>query len=458
VGFSFLYFLGYPAACVVALRVLRRPLWGALLAFPLAYVKGWSGGAYIPFVASAPLMILAFALLHRVIDPERPAGASRPGVPSRRLQVATAAVLALLFLAHGHVFAWTLATFATVTLLVVGRALLADGLREPGRALGSAARVGARMLAVVAVPLGLFVWWYVRKQTGALAATGPTASVVVTEEWKARVGGALGYLLHTTDDREFLHAGLLLLLLVTVLLFTRRASGDRVPSFEVGFFLALVTFLVFPVSLNAQGLASRQPDLAVWLVPCIVYPRVSRGAPVRHVAVIVAFVAYGILRLDTIARHLSRSSEELAGLVALTKDCPPGPPEELAYVSMTMYSKHFLAPTFHHDAETLAASCRLDTPIYDPRIYPYNLAPIRYRGAPPATPTFLHDDQTWYLRGGLWDEYTYVLVHAWVPTPEQLARANDFAERIRMTGPDGEWQLWKRRAKGAPPPSSVPAH
>lgn len=30
VGFTTLYFVGYPLACLVALRLLRRPLWGAL--------------------------------------------------------------------------------------------------------------------------------------------------------------------------------------------------------------------------------------------------------------------------------------------------------------------------------------------------------------------------------------------------------------------------------------------
>jgi hypothetical protein len=358
----------------------------------------------------------------------------------------TAAVLAaLLFLSHGHVFVWTLLTFAIITMVVLGRRLAVDGLRDPGLALRSALRLGGRMLAVVAVSLGLFLWWYIRKQTGAQAATGPTSSVIVSDSWQRRVGGALAFLLHTTDDREFLYAAALVVMCVTIFLFTRRATDDRVPSFEIGFVLAIVTFLVFPVSLNAQGLSSRQFDLAIWLLPCIVYPRVLRGAPVRHVAIIGAFVLFGILRLDEIARHSTRSREELAGLYALTKDCPPGPPQELAYVSMTMYSQHWLAPTFHHDAETLAASCRLDTPIYDPRIYPYNMAPIRYRGAPPATPKFLHDDQTWYLHRGLWDEYEYVLVHAWTPTPEELARANELAERIRTAGHDGEWQLWRRR-------------
>ena len=437
VGFSVLYFVGYPVSCVVALRVLRRPLWGALLAFPLMFVKGWSGGGYLPFVASAPLMIVTFALLHRVLDPVR------SSAPSRRLLLGTAALASLLFLAHAHVFAWTLGTFALLTVLVLVRGLAVDGLRDPALALRAALRLALRMLAVVAVPVGLAAWWYLRKQSGALAAVGPTTSVVLNDSWTGRVGGALAFLVHARGDREFLYAGAVVVLCTTVLLFLPRATADRVPSFEIGFVLALVTFLVFPISVNAQGLSSRQFDLAIWLLPCIVYPRAAKGLPVRHVLVVAAFAALAVVRLSMVARHLRDTRAELGGLYALTKECPTVADAELAYVSMTMESESWLAPTFHHDAETLAASCHLDTPIYDARIYPYNLAPIRYRGAPPAPPKLLHDDQTWYLHGGLWDAYEYVLVHAWKPTPEQLARANDFGERIRL---EGEWELWQRRA------------
>lgn len=445
VGFSVLYFLGYPVSCVVALRMSRRPLWGALLAFPLAYVKSWSGGGYLPFVASAPLMILTFALLQRIIDPSRIVGTGAAGVPSRRSMVTAAVVAALLFFAHGHVFAWTLSVFALVTLLVIARALLVDGLRDPTAALRSALRIAARMTAVVAVPAALALWWYVRKQSGAQAAVGPQSSVVANEPWQQRVGGALGFLLHTTDDREFLHAAALVVLCLAILLFARRASEERVPSFEIAFVLGLITFLLLPNSYAGQGLSSRQFDLAVWVLPCILYPRPLRGAPLRHAAIVSAIVVFGVVRLRTIATHLRGVQEELAGLLEIAKDCPPGPPQEIAYASMTMSSRYWLAPTFHHAVESLAASCRLDSPAYDPRIYPYNMAPIRYRTAPPAPPKFLYQDPIWYRHGGLWDDYEYVLVHAWQPTREQLAEANAVAERIRNAGREGEWQLWKRR-------------
>jgi hypothetical protein len=203
------------------------------------------------------------------------------------------------------------------------------------------------------------------------------------------------------------------------------------------------------VSVNGQGIASRHFDMAMWFLPLVIYPRLAKREPARHVAIAVTFVVFAAVRLEHIARFLSRSREELAGLHALAKDCPPAE-HELAYVSMDMYSKHWYAPTFHHVAETLAASCRLDTPIYDPRQFPYNMAPVRYVGAPPAPPKFLHDDQTWYHHGGLFDAYEYVLVHAWKPTPEQVAQAEVLAERIRVAG---EWELWRRKRQGKVSPA-----
>jgi hypothetical protein len=440
---SVFYFLGYPVACAIALRILRRPLWGALLAFPLAYCKSWSGGGYLPFLTSAPLLVLAAARLQSILEPRGKAGAFPSAVPPRRALIEAAVWCVLLALAHAHVYGWFMFVFGSITLMVIARRFASDGLRDPRAAALSAARLAARMLAAVGPSVVLFLAWYIRKHSGAQA-THSQGLVVVDETWQQRVGGALSYLLQTTGNREFLLAAVLVLIGLATFLLAERSEGNRTPGLELAFLLTLLSFLLLPLSVSLHGIAPRSFDIAMWFVPLILYPRVAPHAPVRHVAFVLAFTTFAAVRLEHIARHLSRLRGEFAGLVELSRDCPPGP-HELAYVSMDMYSKHWLAPSFHHVAETLAASCRLDTPIYDPTDYTYSINPVRYIKAPPATPTFLHDDPTWYAKAGLWDEYEYVLVHEWKPTAEQLDAANAVATRVRVAGPNNEWAVWRRR-------------
>ncbi|MBX3191382.1 MAG: hypothetical protein KF819_30570 [Labilithrix sp.] len=445
VGLSFFYFLAYPVACAVALRIVRRPLWGALLAFPLAYCKSWSGGGYLPFLTSAPLMVLVAAMLQRILVPPRETGTGGPTTPSRGFLGAAAATSVLLSLAHAHVYAWTMFLFATITVVVIVRDFAGEGLRDPRGAVRSAVRTGARMLAAVGPSVALFLWWYVRKHAGAREAHSKEL-VVVHESWHDRIGGALAYLLQATGDLEFAFVGAFVVVCLATLLVSERVAARRVPVLELAFLFTLVSYVLLPLSVSLHGIAPRNFDMAMWLLPLVLYPRVAKGAPVRHVAIVVALLSFAVLRLGYLSRQSGRLQEELAGLHALSKDCPP-PHHELAYVSMEMHSKHWYAPTFHHVAETLAASCRLDAPVYDPTDYTYSINPVRYIGAPPAPPTYVHDDPTWYAQEDLWRGYEYVLVHAWKPTTDQLAGANAVAERIRVAGSNGEWAVWRRRAK-----------
>lgn len=430
VGFTIYYLLGYPIACAVALHLLRRPLWGALLAFPLAYaVKTFSQGGYLPFVSVAPLMVLAVALMHRINE----------GTASRKMQIACSVVVALAFIGHAHAYAWTMFLLASGTLVAMGMALVPGLLRLPKSALWKALVIGLRALAVVTPSLVLFGWWWMRTHHGSHADAGWSLRPS-DQTLQAKVQSIWALLVHVPGDRELQFLLGLGIVVFGCLALGRRRRETGVPTAELSVLLTFVSWWLLPADISGQMVADRHMDLMVWLLPLAVYAGEPAGGRFRHVLAVTMLGVYAWLRLTFYGDMMRRLQDEYAGMIAISKECPP-PNGELAYVTSTATNARWYGKGLHQAHETLAAICHLDTPVYD-RVYPHNLLPLRYRGDLPVPITIVVGPP-----GGWWshvalEKFDYVLVQGWQPTPADLA--NVPATKWQLASRHGVWSLWRR--------------
>jgi hypothetical protein len=439
-GLGLLYFVGFPAACAAALSILRRPLWPALLAFPLCYVKSLVSGGYLPFVTAAPFFVLSIALFHRVLSDASERGAPEIyRAPARTWTWAAMLACTLVFLGHGHMHAWLMVVLAFITLWAMGQAFIRELAFSPGRALLACLKVGLRALALVGPSLVLFAFWYARTHMG--AHTAKSAPWLPSHDTgQAKLTTILPLLTQLRGEEEYTWiAALAGVSLLAFLLAGRR--DERLPSAEIAFFLTVGSYFLLPWTVTQQAIGSRQLDIALWLLPLVVYPRVVARAPVRHAIVAAAMTWFAFARTNVFTKQLHVFQSEMAGLYDMARPCPVVP-AEMAYVTYGTDSEVWFAQTFHQSHETLAAMCKIDTPVYDAQIYPHNLLPLRYKGALPAPVTILVSPNGWYKHPRLWENFELVLVHNWTGSPEQIEEARTYADRIRISG---KWQLWRRR-------------
>jgi hypothetical protein len=434
-GFTTLYFVGYPVACLAALRILRRPPWGAVLAFPLAYVKSWSQGGFIPFVSAAPFFILSIALFHRVID-----GAADEPKTRRRMLAGTMAATTLTFFAHGHVYTWLMIVLGLVTVVALARELLVGLPRRGARGLASAFFLGLRALCAVLPSLVFFAAWYWRTHRGDSAATGAVSWAPNESLWENKLLVFLGSFVHVKDDVEWVWVGALLCGILFVLLLAGRPARRELPTAEIATALSLASFFVLPSYIGGQSIGIRQVDPFIWCLPLVVLPALPRGR-LKAAAAIALLVALSAKRFDWLGANLIKLQREFAGLAQLAKPCPSAP-AELAFATFGAYSTTWHGLALHQAHETYAAMCGLDAPVYDPTEYPHNLLPVRYRGKPPAPITILQDNPLWYAHPNLWKDFDLVLVHGWHPTPRDVDEASKVAVRLRLWN---DWQLWHRK-------------
>lgn len=427
---ALLYFVGYPAACAGALVLLGRSPWGAVLAVPLAYNSAWVSGGFMPFCVAAPLLVLSVALLARAVE-----------APQRRRRLAlTAVVAALLFLAHAHVYGWTIALFAVFTIAAIVQRLLAGVARGIESATRECARLTGRMLVVVLPSLALAVWWWLRLRGGGDAV--PTA--FSQESIHVHVANAHTFFALTKSRWEFFLIGMLAVVALAGLLFAGRPKRTKPALPEMALLLSVTSYVVFPWSMNDQGLAPRQLDMAMWLLPLVVYPYApARDALARHASVVVLFLVFATTRLAVVGSSLRALDREYAGFFDLAKSCPPkrtsdGKATALAYATSDIFTPSFWSGSYHQPYATLAAMCGIDAPIRDTQKYPFNKIPLRYRGAPPAPPTIIVGDEKWFDRPGLWESFEYVLVRAAPPAPAEIADVH---------ASSGEWTVYRRKKK-----------
>ncbi len=439
VGWTTLYLVGYPLGCAFALHLLRRPLWGALLAFPLAYIKSWSQGGYMPFVSAGAFFVIAIAAMHRVLEDAPDATAA--GAKSRR-RVLVIAVLfpALTLVAHGHVYTWLMVVLGAATLVALGRELVVGIPASGARALVSATRLGLRALFVVLPSLCLFGIWYWRTHRGENAAHGAVSWAPQTSTWNNKVVTFAASFVHVKSDAEWGWVGATMCVVLLVMLLAGRPTKRELPTPELATVLSLASFFLLPPSVGGQSLGLRQVDFFVWLLPLVVLPARPEGR-LRMMAAVSVILGYAVMRLDYVYENLALLQKELAGIQKLAKPCPE-PHQEIAYATFGSYSNSWEAPSLQQAHETYAAICGLDAPVYDPTEYPHNLLPVRYRGKPPAPVTIIVDDSKWWQRPNLWKDFDLVMVRNWHPSGADLEDIQKVAVRLRLWN---EWQLWHRK-------------
>lgn len=429
-GVTLYYFAGFPLACLGALRLLRRSPWGALLAFPCSYVKSFLGFGYMPFVSAAPLFVLGLAVMHRILARD-----ASPRAERRTMALATV-IFAATFLAHAHVYAWLMLVGAIMTLATISYRSLPELPRSPELALREALGTGIRALVVVLPSLILAVAWTFRVRGGESTPYTPS-----TDTYQGKLESIFPHILaQTRGDTEYVYIGAFFLVVLLAFVLAQRAKDF--PSPEIAFVLALASYLILPWHVNQQSLAPRQLDIAIWTLPLVVYPAAAVArVRARHALVVAALATFAAMRLNHIDTNLRKFQGEMAGLLALTKSCPPGP-AELAYVTSEMESAHMTGLGLHQAHETFAALCRLDTPVYDTTKPAYRVAPLRYKGALPAPITILVRRPNWYASGAIWRNFEYVLLYKWRATHAMIEEASRSADRI---GASGDWELWRRK-------------
>lgn len=435
VGFTLLYFVGYPLACVVALRLLRRPLWGAVLAFPLAYVKSWSQGGFIPFVSAAPFFVLAIAAMHRVLE-----DSSLPFRARRRIMVVAAVTTALTLLAHGHVFTWLVVLLASVTLVSLLGLLVVGLPRSPVATLRAGFSRGLGSLVVVLPALALFAQWYLRTHGGEHSAAHGTYLPSV-ETWQQKLTTYPSLFVHVVEDVEWGHVVLLFGVAVFAVLLSRGPKRGTLPTPEIALALSVASYFVLPFNVSGQSLGIRHADFAAWLLPLVVYPRALPHARVRAAVILAGLIGVAAYRVRFVEGKLFALAAEYQGMLDLSRSCPP-PGGELAYATFGSYSAVWHGPSLHQPHETFAAICKIDAPVYDATIYPHNLLPLRYRGAPPAPITILENDARWYAHPRIWSDFRFVMVRNWRPSAAELAEVTRVAVLERESG---EWRLYRAK-------------
>jgi hypothetical protein len=441
IGFGLFYFVGYPAACAAALAIMRRPLWGALLAFPLCWLRSYNYGGYMPFVFAVPWFVLALALFHRAMTDATEAGIVTPNARRRRRGMIAAALgCAAVFLAHAHASGWLLVILAAVTLWTMGQGLVISASFAPLAALRGATATGLRALVLVVPTLLLSGSWWFRRSYGEHA-VAPTAARPSIGTWQQNFEYAFQSLFHINDDAEYMWVAALFMVVLAGLLFSAR-SRERLPTPEIAILATAASCFILPYEVNGQGLGARQIDLTQWLLPLIVIARVPERARGRYAVAVGAIIVFAFGRTAYFAKHMRSFQTEVAGMLDMAKPCPAST-GELAYVTYGRRAARWRSDSLHQSHETLAALCKIDTPVYDTRVFPYSLQPVRYLGALPAPVTILADDNpAWYAHPGLWQNFDVVLVRNWNPTPEQLREAEALATRTRVSG---AWQLWRRK-------------
>ncbi len=428
IGFTLYYLIGYPVACAVALKLLRRPLWGAVLAFPLAYaVKTFSQGGYLPFVSVAPLMVLAIALMHRINE----------GTATRKMQIACAVIVALAFIGHAHAYAWMMFLLATGTLVAIVLQLVPGLVRAPKAALWRALVTGLRALLIVLPSLFLFAAWWFRTHHGSHASSGwslrPTEAAL-----QAKVTSLWALLVHVPGDRELQFLLGLGIVVFVCLALGRRRRETGVPTAEMAVVLTFVSWWLLPADVSGQMVADRHMDLMVWLLPLAIYAGEPAGGRLRHVLAVSVLVVYAWARLAFYGENMRQLQTEYAGMIALTKDCPK-PPGEVAYVTSTAVNARWYGKGLHQTHETFAAICGLDTPVYD-RVYPHNLLPLRYRHDLPVPITIVVGSPGYWWANAAMSQFDYVLVQGWQPTPTELEKVPPAWQRV---GQSGVWSVWR---------------
>jgi hypothetical protein len=449
---ALLYYLGFPAATWYALRRSGRAPWGSLLAFAAMFSRGWAVDGFIPFLTSAPFMIVMLAEWDVLF-------ASRDARP-RRLMITGAVTACLLFLAHGHTYAWTAVVLGLFTAFAAVRELLLEDERPLRTRALDAAKMAGRSLAMIAPSLVLLATWYRRVETYAPPVPTPPGG-----EWRyAGINLVLRNALQAIDqyftplvDLQDLRFVAAFAMIIALLLFVVRRDNRSSQFFEWFALLSFAVYLVGPADIRGQSIAPRHMEFFIWTLPLIVWrakdptlrepsenTRLSKAIEASLLALVMVF---SVMRIKAIEKALVGLNQvELGPMLALEAPCRRirrTPYSLLAYVPMNTASNYVQSVSMHQAHETLAALCGVETPVYDSRLRPHHLLPLRYRQAMPAPVGIFHGVGYWFVDvTGILQAYDMVLTYDWTPTAEQQPELDRVAVLVARSGP---YRLYRRR-------------
>jgi len=458
---ALLYYLGLPAATWYALRRSGRARWAAPLAFVFVYGRIWSKDGFVPFLVASTFMVLSLAEWDAIL--------ARRDVAPRPAVIRAALFAALLFLAHAHSYAWTLAVLALATVLTAGRlALAARRSSEPDR-FAPALAVCARSLLAALPSALLALLWVIRLRS--IATTVAPAVERQTQRSRPYLDQLVPMLrlrwdsLHTNfehaeSDTERLFPKAIALLVLALLLFARR-DKHRSRTFELFSLASALTAIFAPSFVHGQSVAPRHLEFFLWTLPLVLWPdrspqiqtdshappslRATLGA--RGAALFVAIMALCVARMLSLQSALERMNrEELAPMLALVEPCRAArarPYSVLAYVPMEHSSRAVKSWSLQQAHESFAALCGIETPVYDTRTSPHHLLPLRYRVAPPGPPTLFERRQRWFdPYQNIIQRVDLVLTYRFEPTPQDQ---RELDANLTLVGRSGPYRLYRRR-------------
>lgn len=444
-------YVGFPLAVAYALKRTGRAPWGALFAFVAVYCKSWSINGYVPFLTGSTWMVLSLAEWSVLFD--------RPDEAPRTNIVRGALFTSAMFLAHGHVYAWTTALLALFTLIAIGAALSKiprDGARA---ALRRAWQIAWRSLVTIGPSLLLFGLWYLRTHSGAAAARSNQVLVPYSPTIEAKSMGLIGYFIHTRGEHEFHFFAAMVIVALAALLFGRRSTG-RGPWFELFAVLSLWSYFLLPESVTGQSISPRHIDIAFWAVPLVLWPTdestIGRTAdapalapwkrPALDYLLAALLFAFSVGRVRNLTSVLETAARlETGPILQLVEPCRRArraPFSVLGHAPMTRESAVLHSPTMHQVHESLAALCGVETPVYDTSVFPHNLLPLRYRTAMPAPPIVFERDPAWYANPTVWEKFDLMLTSNWTPSSYDEQQLSTRAELVATSG---VFRLYRRR-------------
>lgn len=426
------YLAGVPIASLFALRFVGRSSWAALLAVPLCY-----GMLYIAGVANmlfaAPLFVIAIPVFARAL--ERTWG---------KWTLIASALVALVFLAHAHLFLWLGPLTIGMTLVAAWRAR-SEGSR-------GVFLVAARSLAMVTPAVLLFARWYGRsfgegRANGAVLGQTATLSEGFHAVFKPfgqlvrDLAGGPSQALRSGDDLRWLLAAVITMVvakIVTTFLEKRAGAPSRSWLLEICCLATFAAYFVLPEDIqNQAGISSRHVGMALWLAPVFASPvaaSISRNARRAVIGVLVVLVlVQQALWFSNLTKFEAR---EAAGLDEVLAAAPPK--QRLHYVKLSPESAYFLGGSWWH-VEKVYMSDGFGFTADTTGIQ--STGTIRYRAGAQIHRIGWHRPD-WPRVQEIWDNFDLVLVHRWHPTQRDFATASAHADRIAKAG---EWELWKTR-------------
>lgn len=398
--------IAYPLAIVALLRALRKPVWFALLAVPLAYNRAFFWG-FINFNLSIGLALAAFTLF---VSPTK----------SRRRDVALAVLCLLTALCHIYGLALVLTLLALYAVV------------------GGFSSLRARWWTLLPPVCGVVLWALgARSQAGYGVHIDPPLVERVRTFSRELLGGY-------QDASE---PALLLLLLVAVVLLvwpsvpTNRARWKAlVPVERVVWLVAvgnLALYLILPqATWTAKFIHFRHAFLACAMVPLLASPMAGRRMTllVRAMPVVAACAAVlnawaHLMLFDREARRIDPVLEAL-----------PARPRLASLVFDPNGDVMATFPYLHAAAYGQAKRGGIITMTF-PRVF-WNL-PVTMRGDArvPATPEGFEWNPNLFNARTFGQFYDYVLVR--IPGTRALATTESFPFELVAASPP--WQLYRRR-------------